>query len=196
MDKMSQLQDHDVINQVLEGDHQAFRLLVDRYKHMVYTLAIRLVKNREDAEEVSQDAFMKAFRGLAAFKGSALFSTWMYKIAYRSALDHLKKRKRQPYTTTVEDAKVTGRDSQDPAAPIEAKERSERIKQAIDSLPGDVSTLMIFFYYEDLSLREIAKITGKSENAIKVGLHRGRKRLAEILSDVMETKSERYASSR
>lgn len=196
MDKMSQLQDHDVINQVLQGDHRAYRILVDRYKHMVFTLAIRLVKNREDAEEVTQDAFMKAFRGLAAFKGSAMFSTWMYKIAYRAALDHLKKRKREPYTTPVQDAKLANKYAQDPAAPIEAKERAERIKRAIDSLPGDIGNLMIFFYYEELSLREIAQITGKSQNAIKVGLHRGRKRLAETLTDVLETKSESYASSR
>ena len=196
MDKMNQLQDHDVIKQVLQGDHQAYRILVDRYKHMVYTLAIRLVQNREDAEEVTQDAFMKAFRGLGAFKGSALFSTWIYKIGYRTALDHLKKRKRQPFTISVTDAKVAGNNAQDPAGPIEARERSARIKQAIDSLPGEIGNLMLFYYYEELSLREIAEITGKSENAIKVRLHRGRKRLAEILSDVMETKSVRYANSR
>lgn len=193
---MKQQPDQDVIDQVLGGDQQAFRILVDRYQHMVYTLVIRLVQNREDAEEVAQDAFMKAYRGLKAFKGSALFSTWIYKIAYRAALDHLKKRKRRAYTTAVEDDKMGGQYAQDASGPMEDSERSERIKLAVNALPGELGNLILLHYYEELSLREMAAITGKTENAIKVSLHRGRKRLAEILEDRLETKSNRYANSR
>ena len=183
---MNQRQDHDVIGQILQGDHQAYSLLVDRYKNMVFTLALRLVENRQDAEEVAQDAFMKAFHGLATFKGTSKFSTWIYKITYRAGLDHIKKRKREPYTTSVDDERIGGKIQRDPASLLEAGERSERIKRALAELPGDLGNLLILFYYEELSLREIAAVTGKTENAIKVGLHRGRNRLAEILPEVIE----------
>ena len=196
MDNMNQRQDHEVINQVLAGDNQAYRVLVDRYKQMVYTLAIRLVQNREDAEEVAQDAFMKAYRGLAAFKGSAKFSTWMYKITYRAGLDCLKKRKRQPYMIQAEDAKVAASSKTYPAANLEKQERAERIKWTIAQLPGELGSLILLYYYEELSLREIAEVTGKTENSIKVSLHRGRKRLAELLPEVLDINSIGYANSR
>ena len=193
---MNQRQDQEVINQVLQGDHQAYRILVDRYSPMVYTLAIRLVQNREDAEEVAQDAFIKAYRGLSAFKGSAKFSTWMYKIAYRAGLDYLKKRKRQPYTVQADEARTMMQEPYDSATPLEAKERAQLIKEAIAVLPGELGSLILFYYYEELSLREISEITGKTENSVKVSLHRGRKRLAELLPGALGIKSDRYANSR
>ena len=196
MDNMDQRQDHEVINQVLKGDHQAYRILVDRYKQMVYTLAIRLVQNREDAEEVAQDAFLKAFRGLAKFRGSSKFSTWLYKIAYRASLDYLKVRSRQPYTIQAEEANVKTAAKSDPTAPMEAMERSLQIKKAIAQLPGEMGSLILLYYYEELTLKEIAKITGKTENSIKVSLHRGRNRLAELLPKQLESNSMGYANSR
>ncbi|MDH3698239.1 MAG: sigma-70 family RNA polymerase sigma factor, partial [Flavobacteriaceae bacterium] len=83
---MNQQPDSYFINQVLQGDYQAYGELVERYKYMVYTLAMKLVKNKEDAEEVAQDAFLKAFRGLNSYKGTAQFSTWIYKITYHAGL--------------------------------------------------------------------------------------------------------------
>ena len=193
---MNQRQDHEVISQVLDGDQQAYRILVERYKQMVYTLAIRLVQNREDAEEVAQNAFLKAYHGLASFKGSAKFSTWIYKITYRCGLDYLKKRKRHPYTVPAEDAHLIGKIKVDPATPLVTKERSLRIKKAIGQLPGELGSLILLYYFEELSLREIAEVTGRSENSIKVSLHRGRKRLAALLPDMLESKSVGYANSR
>ena len=87
------MEDHILIEKVLAGDSNAFSGLIDRYKDMVYTLAIRIVKNNEDAEEVAQDSFIKAFEKLDSFKGSSKFSTWLYTIVYRTALTKVRKKK-------------------------------------------------------------------------------------------------------
>lgn len=193
---MSQQPDPILIKKVLDGDHGAFRFLVDRYKHMVYTLAIRMARNREDAEEIAQDSFIKAFRSLRRFKGRAKFSTWMYKIAYRTALDHLKRRQRQPYLSQFESTDREYGSNANPSTQMEAEEQTKRIIKAVESLSAEVSPLMLLHYFEDLSIREISAITGKSENAVKVNLHRGRKRLAEKLPDLLETKTYSYARGR
>lgn len=82
-----------IINKIIGGDTQAFAILVDRYKDLVFTLAIRMLKNREEAEEVSQDTFIKIYKALPKFKGESKLSTWVYKVAYNSCLDRIKKNK-------------------------------------------------------------------------------------------------------
>ena len=186
---MNQQPDSYFIDQVVQGDHHAYSILVDRYKHMVYTLAVRLVKNKEDAEEIAQDTFIKAFRGLPAFKGTSQFSTWLYKIAYHTGLDYLKMKQREPYRTPFENQEVQRFTADGPSSNMEAQERTEGIKKAIALLPGDMSTFLFLHYFDDRTLKEISQITGKSTNAIKVTLHRGRKRLAEILPDTVNAKA-------
>src|SRR5690606_9336571 len=88
-------QEASIINQIIGGDTQAFSVLVDVYKDLVFTLAIRMLKNREEAEEVSQDTFIKIYKALPKFKGDSKFSTWVYKVAYHSCLDRIKKNKRK-----------------------------------------------------------------------------------------------------
>jgi RNA polymerase sigma-70 factor (ECF subfamily) len=92
---MSTKPDEYYIQQTLNGNVNAYTFLVEKYKYMVFTLAIRIVKNREQAEEVAQDVFVKAFKNLKNFKGDSKFSTWIYKIAYYASLDDLKRSKRQ-----------------------------------------------------------------------------------------------------
>lgn len=90
---MAIIDDQHYINLVLKGDTNAFAVLVDRYKDLVYTLSLRMIKNREEAEELSQDTFIKVYRSLGKFKGESKFSTWLYKVAYNTCLDRLKKNK-------------------------------------------------------------------------------------------------------
>ncbi|MEX0290363.1 MAG: RNA polymerase sigma factor, partial [Flavobacteriaceae bacterium] len=99
---MSHNQDQHYIDRALSGDTRAFEVLIENYKHMVFTLALKMVKNREDAEEVAQDAFIKAYSALSTFKGDSKFSTWLYKIVYYRSLDYLKKNKRQLQTTAID----------------------------------------------------------------------------------------------
>ena len=154
---------------------------------MVYTLAYKIVKNREDAEEVAQDTFVKAYNALNDFKGDSKFSTWLYKIAYYRSLDYLKKNKRRVETTKIDISEEYNIASLDDALDaLEAKDRTEIIKHAIQQLPGEDSVLITLYYFETLSMNEISKVMGISPNTIKVRLFRGRKRLAKILENNLE----------
>ncbi|WP_297692126.1 sigma-70 family RNA polymerase sigma factor [uncultured Eudoraea sp.] len=184
---MSQKPDEYLIKKVIRGESNAYAELVDRYKHMVYTLALKIVKNREDAEEVAQDTFIKAYSSLKYFKGDSKFSTWLYKIAYYGSLDYLKKNKRRVETTKLdisEEYKIASMD--DALDGMEAKERAEIIKHAIQELPGEDAVLITLYYFEMLSMNEISKVMGLAPNTVKVRLFRGRKRLAKILENNLE----------
>jgi len=184
---MSQKPDEDLINKVIKGENNAYAILVDRYKHMVYTLALKIVKNREDAEEVAQDSFIKAYNALNDFKGESKFSTWLYKIAYYRSLDYLKKNKRQVETTAIDISEEYNIASMDDALDrMEVKERTEIIKHAIEKLPAADAVLITLYYFETLSMNEISKVMEIPANTIKVRLFRGRKRLAKILENNLE----------
>src|SRR5919202_5602274 len=90
--------DMDIISQVLKGQHQAYSVLVERYKNYVFTIVLRYIKSREDAEEVAQDIFVKAYRSLADFKGTAKFSTWLYTITTTTCITFLRKKKLEMYS--------------------------------------------------------------------------------------------------
>ena len=91
---MSAISDQHYIDKILQGETNSFAVLVDHYKDMIFTLALKMVKNREEAEEVAQDTFIKIYSSLNKFKGDSKFSTWIYKIAYNTCLDRLKKNKK------------------------------------------------------------------------------------------------------
>ncbi len=168
---MSQKPDEYFINKVTQGENDAYAILVDRYKHMVLTLALKIVKNREDAEEVAQDTFIKAYNALNDFKGESKFSTWLYKIAYYRSLDYFKKNKRRVETTTIDISEEYNIASMDDALDgMEVKERAEIIKHAIQELPADDAVLITLYYFETLSMNEISKVMEISPNTIKVRL--------------------------
>src|SRR5210317_1931241 len=95
--------DQQLIDRIINGDHSAFTILVDRYKDLVFSLALKMLKNREEAEEVSQDTFIKVFKSLDKFKGDSKFSTWIYKVAYNTCLDRLKKNKREQHVVPIDE---------------------------------------------------------------------------------------------
>ncbi|MEO6348140.1 MAG: sigma-70 family RNA polymerase sigma factor, partial [Aquaticitalea sp.] len=95
--------DEYIITKILDGDAKAFAVLVDRYKDLVFTLAIRMLKHREEAEEVSQDTFIKVYKSLGNFKGDSKFSTWIYKVTYYTCLDRIKKNKRQMSEVAIDE---------------------------------------------------------------------------------------------
>jgi len=185
--EMTITDDQIIINQILEGNTQGFSILVDRYKDLVFTLALRMLKQREEAEEVSQDVFIKVFRSLTKFKGDSKLSTWIYKIAYNSCLDALKKTKRKYQEISIDKFEGYEIESIDNAFEMLVKEeREETIKWCIQQLSGEDSSILTLFYFEELSLDEISKIIGLKPNNVKVKLHRARKRLAIIMKEKLE----------
>ncbi|WP_204346207.1 RNA polymerase sigma factor [Psychroserpens algicola] len=179
--------DQILINQIIDGNTNAFSILVDMYKDLVFTLALRMLKNREEAEEVAQDTFVKTYKSLDKFKGDSKFSTWIYRVTYNTCLDRIKKNKK--FLNDVEINEYTAHQikSIDNALDhIEAQEKKEAIQRCIEKLPSEDSFLLTLYYFDDLSLDEISKIVGITANSIKVKLFRCRKKLASILKAQLE----------
>jgi RNA polymerase sigma-70 factor (ECF subfamily) len=173
--------DTEIISKVLNGDRQVFALLVERYQNYVFTIVLRYIKSREDAEEVSQDIFVKAFRSLADFKGTAKFSTWLYTITTTTCITFLRKRKIEIHSLDNKKmfAVADNIDSGENANIIEKKSKQQMVNQAINLLNGDDAEVISLFYKSEQSLEEIAQIFGIEVNAVKVRLHRARGRLKE-----------------
>lgn len=180
-------EEKELISRSLQGDHKAYGILVNQYKYLIFTLACRMLKNREDAEEVAQDTFVKAYNSLKTFKGDAKFSSWLYRIAYRKCLDLLRKEKRRPGAEALEiDGVKDLRASGNVLEHIEGEERSELLKAAIDRLTEIDAAMVTLYYYEQLTLREISGILDMSQNVIKVRLFRSRKQLEQLLINKTE----------
>src|ERR1051325_8880562 len=175
------LSDTEIIKQVLGGNQQAYAVLVDRYQSYVFTLTFRFTKNREDAEEVSQDIFVKAYRSLADFKGTAKFSTWLYTIVNTTCITFLRK-KRLDVRSLDDERTFEVADNQDSgfkANQVEQKSRQNMVNQAITMLNPDDAEIITLFYKNEQSLEEIGQILGLEPNTAKVRLHRARTRLKE-----------------
>lgn len=184
---MNQTNDQYYITKIVAGDSNAFAVLVDRYKDLVFTLALRMLKNREEAEEVAQDTFIKVFQSLVKFKGDSKFSTWIYRITYNGCLDRLKKYKQQYNVVPIDE--YTERQIVDLSTVIDSLEEEEQrqtIKECLHLLSSEDSFLLTLYYYEEQSLDEISKIMGLTANNVKVKLFRSRKKLAAILKERLE----------
>ncbi len=171
-----------LIQKTLEGDTKAFGQLVDKYQPFVFTIVIRMVKVREEAEEVAQDTFIKAYQSLDKFRGDSKFSSWLYSIAYRKAVDVLRKNKKNSNLELIED--ITEGDCsviENALSFLESEERKEAIQNCIMSLPEQEAAIITLFYFEEQSIKEIAIITALTEENIKVKLYRSRKKMFTLL---------------
>lgn len=184
MDKNS---DQIYIDKVLQGDTNAFAYLINKYKDMVYTIAIKIVKSHEDAEEVAQDSFLKAYEKLDSFKGNSKFSTWLYTIVYRNAITKIRKKK---VATSDIDEYVMDNYSEGHEFPqleaIKNGEQQKYVREAIDRLPEKDALLITLFYMNESSVEEIEQITNLTQSNIKVKLFRARKKLNTELSFLLK----------
>ncbi|GAA4957238.1 RNA polymerase sigma factor [Algibacter aquimarinus] len=179
--------DQHYINLIIDGDTNAFTVLVNRYKDLVYTLTLRMMKNREEAEEVAQDTFIKAYKSLGKFKGDSKFSTWIYKIAYHTSLDRLKKNRKHFNDVPIDEFTEHQIKTIDNALfKLEKEEQSKAIQNCIALLPSEDSFLLTLYYFDDMTLDEIAKTVNLKTNNIKVKIHRSRKKLATVLKRHLE----------
>ena len=180
-------QDNIYISKVLEGDRNAFAYLVDKYKSMVYSLALRLVKDREEAEEISQDSFIKAYQSLASFKGKAKFSSWLYRIVYNTAISKL--RQQPAGRVSLDESNIADTlyiESKQNYDTLSAGERKKYLEKALDSLDMDEKMLVILYYYEERDLDEIATIAGLTKTNTKVKLYRARKKMLTVLQSYLK----------
>jgi len=185
---MQQETDLALITAVLNGNTAVYSELVNRHQRFVFTLAMRFTKNREDAEEVAQDCFVKAYRALGTFRQTSKFTTWLYSITYTSAMTALRKKKLTTISLDDEEYIVRPADSSSAqtADTIEKKSAYVYLNQAIDSLLPDDAAIITLFYKGEQSLEEIGKALFMDPNTVKVKLHRARTRLKEKLQHLLQ----------
>jgi RNA polymerase sigma factor (sigma-70 family) len=175
------LGDNEIISRVLKGEQNAYAELVNRYQAYVFTLVLRMIKSREDAEEVAQDVFIKAYRSLADFRGDSKFSTWLYTIANTTSITFLRKKKLDVHS--LDNEKVfevaDSKDSGFRANLVEQKSRVNMVNEAIAMLSPDDAEIITLFYKAEQNLEEISRILRLETNTVKVRLHRARTRLKE-----------------
>ncbi len=185
---MQQFSDNELIGQVLGGNEGAYATLVRRHQRYVFTLALRFTRNRENAEEIAQDVFVKAHRSLHTFRRTSRFSTWLYTIAYTTAMTSL--RKNRIGTMSLDDETVPAglaeAESDLHADRVEQKSRDEYLNLAIGGLMPDDAAIITLFYMGEQSLEEIATTLGIEANAVKVRLFRARQRLKGRLETLLQ----------
>ena len=173
--------DEEIISRILKGEQSSFTILVEKYQNYVFTLVLRFTENREDAEEIAQDVFVKAYRSLADFRGDSKFSTWLFTITRTTCLSFLRKKKLDTLSLDNERTglQVENRESGFNANLVEQKSRHTMLSQAISMLSVDDAQVLNLFYKAEQTLEEIGKIMRLDPNTVKVKLHRARQRLKE-----------------
>lgn len=183
---MKYQEDNHYIDSVLSGDISAYGQLVAKHKNLVFSIALKILNNREDAEEIAQDTFLKAFHALKTFERKSKFSTWLYRIVYNAAISKTRKKRLelipmdnyivQNYT---DDEYISSADT------IGPEEQRIMITEAMKSLSDDENLLITLFYKGDNSIEDISQITGLTTSNVKVRLHRIRKKLHDELEMMM-----------
>jgi RNA polymerase sigma-70 factor (ECF subfamily) len=175
------------IGQVLEGRQTAYAALVDKHKEMVFTIAIKILRHREEAEEVAQDVFLKAFKALPSFKGEARFSTWLYRIAYNTAISQ--SRRKKPVFPSIDDEMIDNYTTDAIEKSVNELSREAQINAVnavMENLPEEENLLLTLFYKNEKSVADIAEICGYSPSNVKVKLYRIRKRMYDDLKRCLE----------
>lgn len=176
---MKELPDISIVRRVLEGDTDAFGLFVDRYGTMIFQVVFRISGNREEAEDLSQEVFIKAYRQLYQFRGEAAFSSWLYRIAWNLSMDRLDKRKKESW---VELDGLTGTHTlnsatTEPYHTMDTAERKRALTLEIEKLDAPDRLIIELYYRDEKTVKEIAWILGIGESNVKIRLHRIRKKL-------------------
>jgi len=175
------LTDNELITQTINGDQRAYGFLISRYQDYMYTVCYNILKTKQEAEEATQDTFIKAYKKLNSYKDDSKFSSWLYKIAYRTSLDFLRKRKQ---TTDLADVEYELSDrSSDLNNAIHKTQMQQQLSSAIMQLNSKEAGLIRMFYLEEMSVKELAKSTGMTMSNIKVLLFRARKKLAVLIKE-------------
>ena len=169
------------LSKVIEGDVAAYSYIVNQYKNMAFSIALRIVNNREDAEEVTQDAFLKAYNSLKKFNHKSKFSTWLYKIVYNTAISKIRKNKKNSIIRQLADEDIENLNIENiNNAIIKLDEENQKkiINLAINKLSENEKLIITLYYLAEKTINEITEITNFSSSNIKVILHRARKKLS------------------
>ena len=185
---MTVFEERRVINSVLAGDRNAFADIVTDNQKNVYNLALRMMKNEQDALDVSQEAFIKAYTTLSSFKGQSRLSVWLYRITYNICIDTIRRRERESAVPIDDDGgispeKLISDGRHDPETEYSKKELQKALEDALSSLSEDHREIFLMREYSDMSYSEIASALGTSEGTVKSRLSRARRAIAKYLTE-------------
>lgn len=177
------MEEQQAIEKVKQGNANAFSFLVNKYQDVVYSIALKVLKNRGDAEEMAQEVFIKAFRSIQSYQGKSKFSTWLYSITYNTCITHVRKKKMP--VASVENLSEEDQETEGGEEDFR-EEQAKYLETALKLLPEEEYLLIVLHYYEDQGIQDICEVTGLSESNVKVRLHRTRKKLYAIMNDLMK----------
>ena len=184
---MERMSDASYIEKVLNGETDCFARLLERYGKQVFSLIVRIVGNREDAEELTQDVFVKVYGSLAQFRGESCFSTWIYRIAYNMAISAIRKIKMDCVPI---DEILLSEASDEPGDDFfedsDAGIRFDYLNRALKQLAPNERAMILLFYKENKTMKEIAVITGLTETNVKTKIFRIRKKLFVLINGMKE----------
>lgn len=176
----SDLDDVTLVASSRAGDQDAFALLVQRHQRRVFNLVYRMLQRYEEANEVTQDAFLAAWQGLPSFRGDALFSTWLYRIAYNCALKRLDQLKRDNALQTAMIAEQVDNDER-LGAELEIRDRQSFVREHLSTLPAKYRAVLVLRHLQEMTYEEMAEILSMPIGTIKTHLFRARNLLKERL---------------
>ncbi len=179
-----QVDDLSVIESVLSGRRNDYEKLVVKYQDMVMSIAMRVLQQREEAEDTAQICFLKAYEKLASFKGDSLFSTWLYRISYHAAISRYRQLNAVKAIRTTEFSELETRIADEFAEPFkESEDDFNRLEKAMKKLEPEERGIISLFYTQELAVAEISKIISLGESNVKVKLFRIRKKLAQLMEE-------------
>ena len=173
------------IQRVLNGSTDDFRYFIRKYKDLAFSVAVSVVKNEFDAEEVVQESFIKAFQNLKSFRGKSDFKTWFYRILVNEAFKRIRKTKKE-FILSESDNVPDPEDICNSFRGLNEEEQKLLVSESLQRIPPKECLILQLFYFEGSSLGEISNITGWSEGNVKVMLHRARKHLLKVVNAAME----------
>jgi RNA polymerase sigma factor (sigma-70 family) len=186
------------IKQVLEGKTIAYTYLVDQHKDHAFNLAFRICGNREEAEEIAQDAFIKAYKSLGNFKMRSSFATWLYRIVYNSAISLIRTRKKvislEYFPGNISDS-ISYSDSE-AESKVEEDYRNTLLNIALQKISEEEKGLISLYYFEEMTIDEISEVTGLNKSTIKVKLFRARQKMLEIIQESENRNKIHYEKAR
>jgi RNA polymerase sigma factor (sigma-70 family) len=177
------------IEQVLAGKINAFSNIVDRHKDKAYNLAFRICGNHEEAEEIAQDSFLKAYRSLNTFQRKSSFSTWLYRIVYNTAISHVRIKKDRvlsldDFASDISSFSILNTSDEE----AEKEDRSSLINYALQKIDDEERGLINLYYFDEMSIVEISEVTGISKSNVKVKLFRARQKMSGIIEEFEKKK--------
>ena len=189
------MNDNEIIRLILRGDRQSFSMLVEKYQDGVFRLCMGFLHDKEDADDLTQEIFIRVFESLSGFKGKAAFSTWIYRIAVNASLNKVRRNKGNPSLSRlditydkVKESEISSpfHDSENPESILIRQEKIKWVQDALDSLPQNQRTAIVLSKYDDMSQKEIAEIMKTTEGAVEALIQRAKTNLRLKLSSSHE----------